>query len=43
MTIWVKICKYLNLGKNFRKISILVNIYENHDLGLKLQNRQFWS
>ena len=33
MSIWVKICKYRGFVKNFRKISILLNIYETLDFG----------
>ena len=43
MSIWVKICKYLDLGKNCRKISILVNIDENLDFGQNWWKSRFWS
>ena len=33
ISISVNICKYRSFGKKFRKISILLNIYENLDFG----------
>ena len=36
LLIWVKICQYLDFGRNFRKISIVVNSYGNLDFGQSL-------
>ena len=41
MSIWVKIYKYLEFGKNCSKISILVNIYETLDLVKVYENLDF--
>ena len=43
MSIWVKICKYLDFGRNCRAISILVNNQENLDFGQSLWKSRFWS
>ena len=48
MSIWVKICKYLEFGQNFPKISIFINIFKNIDFGenwwkiWNLEKSWFW-
>ena len=42
MSIWVKICKYVDLGQKFSKISIFVKIFEKKMILVKIvENLKF--